>query len=280
MNKREVSRQKIKRTLMDGPNELRRLINKEYPPFVTSQLPEELGEEIQVFMFHKVNRIELKAQFEFLKQNNYKTVSIDTFLAFLSGEADFPGKSVLLTFDDGEKSLYEVAYPLLQEYGFQAAAFVIPHFITDDPDRNSHKRMVSWSELREMARSGVVDVQSHSYYHDLIFTSPGLVDFYHPDYDHNPLGIDLPWLEENGKYTNQIKWGTPIYRHASRLSNQLRFLDNIKVREACCQHVEENGGNLIFLTQNGEKSCSKFSIRQETLTVVILMKRCSSKSQP
>jgi hypothetical protein len=108
-----------------------------------------------------------------------------------------------------------VAYPLLKKYGFQAAAFVIPFFIQNEPDRKSHEGIISWPELEEMDKSGSVDVQSHSYYHVLIFTGQALLDFYHPDYDHNPLGIDVPWIDEGEDITNRVYWGSPIYKHTA-----------------------------------------------------------------
>jgi peptidoglycan/xylan/chitin deacetylase (PgdA/CDA1 family) len=249
----ELTKQKIKKTIQDGPNELRRLLSKQYPAFVTSLTPSFSETEVPVFMFHRVEKEILQVQFEYLKQNGYKTLSIDTFLAILKGETDLQSKSILLTFDDGEKSLYEVAYPLLKKYGFQAAAFVIPFFIQNEPDRKRHKGMVSWPELEEMDKSGYVDVQSHSYYHDLIFTGQALMDFYHPGYDHNPLGIDVPWIDEGVDYTNRIKWGSPIYKHASRLAGQLRYLDDKRIRYACIQWVKKNGEEAFFQKSHWRK---------------------------
>lgn len=239
-------RLKVARSMRDMPVELRRLLNKQYPTFVTSRKPSPLTNEIPVFMFHRVEKKGFREQLEFLKRNGYRTLSLEMFIAYLKGEAKFGEQAVFLTFDDGEKSLYQVAFPLLKEYGFHAAAFVIPHFIRNEPNHTSKKGMVSWPELEEMDKSGVVDVQSHSYYHDMIFTGPDLEDFYHPNFDHNPLGIDIPWVDDGGTYSNQLQWGTPIYRSSSRLGGHLRYLDDLGLRQACTEWVSANGGVTFF----------------------------------
>jgi hypothetical protein len=253
----ELARQKIKRSVRDVPVEFRRLFYKQYPPFVTSRAPSPLRGEIPVFMFHRVTRRDLEEKLAFLKMNGYHTLSLNEFMGFLMGQGDTQKNAVLLTFDDGEKSLYQVAYPLLKDYGFQATAFVIPYFIPEEPDRTGEKGMASWNQLEEIDKSGVVDVQSHSYYHDLIFTRPELVDFYHPHFDPNPLGIDIPWVDENGKYTNNLPWGTPIYRFASRFGGGLRFLDDPRVRNTCAKFTAENGGKAFFQQPGWKKELGR-----------------------
>jgi hypothetical protein len=78
---KELTKQKIKKTLQDGLYELRRLLSMEYPAFVTSHTPSFSVKEVPVFMFHRVKREILQVQFEYLKHNGYKTLSINTFLA-------------------------------------------------------------------------------------------------------------------------------------------------------------------------------------------------------
>ena len=43
-----------------------------------------------------------------------------------------------------------------------------------------------------MERSGVFDIQSHSHYHAQVFIPVKRIDFYHPGFDANPLGLDIP----------------------------------------------------------------------------------------
>ena len=82
-----------------------------------------------------------------------------------------PGLSpVVITFDDGYESVYRHAYPLLRKHGFPATLFVYTDFVgTGDG--------LSWSQLAEMAQSGLIDIQAHSKTHrNLIERSPGETD--------------------------------------------------------------------------------------------------------
>ena len=53
-------------------------------------------------------------QIDWLKNNGYNFVSVDDILADREGHRDLPPKAVLITFDDGYRSMYEHAWPLLK----------------------------------------------------------------------------------------------------------------------------------------------------------------------
>lgn len=238
--------QKMKRAAVEVPVEIRRIMNGSYPPFVTATFNPRMLGEVPVFMFHTVERGSFQAQLEYLKDNGYRTLTLVEFLDYLKGDLTLKDPAVLLTFDDGEKSLYEVAYPLLKRYGFHAVAFVIPHYMRDSPDLRPGKGWLSWEQLREMDQSGVIDIQSHSYYHALVFTSPELEGFYHPGSALNGLMMDVPWTEVNGEYTNNLPWGAPLYRTSPRLSGRNRYLDDPQVHWECAAWVAARGGARFF----------------------------------
>lgn len=69
-----------------------------------------------------------------------------------------PEKPVLITFDDGYRSSYDLAYPLLQKYRTKAAiAFMA--YTQDNPCGN----FLTWDMSREMTASGLVEMGSHGY---------------------------------------------------------------------------------------------------------------------
>ncbi len=70
-----------------------------------------------------------KEQLDYLKNNNYKTLTMDEFYRWKIGELDLPYKSVLITFDDGFLSNYEYAFKLLKDYNMNATVFVVGSFI-------------------------------------------------------------------------------------------------------------------------------------------------------
>jgi len=104
-----------------------------------------------------VSETNFKEQMQYLKDNGYRVIGLDQFLDFLDFKTQIPEKSVVITFDDGRRSLYDIAFPVLKDYGFRAVLFIRTDFI-------GGKDAVSWEQLREMAENGF-DIQSKAKTH-------------------------------------------------------------------------------------------------------------------
>ncbi|EJO67825.1 polysaccharide deacetylase family protein [Leptospira kirschneri] len=104
----------------------------------------------------------LEEQFKFLKAAGYQTVRLDQFYSYINGKkpSDFPDKPILLTFDDGSKTHWEVLVPLLKKYGFTASIFIYPSIIS-----SGKKYYMTWDQLNNALDSGVLDLGSHTLYH-------------------------------------------------------------------------------------------------------------------
>jgi peptidoglycan/xylan/chitin deacetylase (PgdA/CDA1 family) len=83
-----------------------------------------------------------------------------------------PAKAVLLTFDDGYRSFYTRAFPVLELYDYPAVLALVGSWLEvpagatvqyGDSERRPREDFVSWDEIRKMVRSGRVEVASHSY---------------------------------------------------------------------------------------------------------------------
>lgn len=110
------------------------------------------------------------AQMEYLARNDYKVIRLGEFLEFLQGRRPLPKRAVVITFDDGHVSAYRHAYPVLKQYGFPATFFLYTDFL----DAGEALR---WSQIREMAASGLIDFQAHSKTHaNLVVRLPGETD--------------------------------------------------------------------------------------------------------
>lgn len=96
----------------------------------------------------------LREDIEYLYANGYTPV-LPKDLA--SGEP-LPEKPVMITFDDGYLSNYTLLYPLLQTYQCKANINVIV-YLTQLWSPN----YCTWTQLREMTDSGLVEIGSHSY---------------------------------------------------------------------------------------------------------------------
>lgn len=103
-------------------------------------------------------------QMTYLKQAGYDTISLYQLEAYLNNRINLPGKVVVLTFDDGLKSVYRYAYPVLKAYGFRATAFIISSRIKRYPQKwnPNSLQFMSISELKEI--QDVFDIQSHTHF--------------------------------------------------------------------------------------------------------------------
>src|SRR4051812_25197353 len=55
-------------------------------------------------------------QMAYLRDNDYHVISLADLRGFLAGSTPIPPRSVVLTIDDGFRSAYEIAYPILKSY--------------------------------------------------------------------------------------------------------------------------------------------------------------------
>jgi peptidoglycan/xylan/chitin deacetylase (PgdA/CDA1 family) len=99
-----------------------------------------------------------KHQMSYLKENGYHVITAEDLLAFLEYRQGLPKKSVLITMDDGYRSVYKFAYPILKEYGFTATLFIYTSFV------GVSKMAITWDQLKEMKADGFV-IGSHTMYH-------------------------------------------------------------------------------------------------------------------
>ncbi|HMO04858.1 MAG TPA: polysaccharide deacetylase family protein [Kiritimatiellia bacterium] len=220
-----------------------------YPDFVTARRTDPARlDGVVVFMLHAVQPGRFERQVRFLRDNGYRTIDCDTLLRFLRGEADLEGPSVMLTFDDGERSLYEVAFPILQRYGLRAVNFIVPGMIHASPAERPAigKAWCTWEEVRAMHHSGVIDFQSHTLWHERMFTGETPLDFWREDLFTDGLLVDRPRVCTNGQDTLLAEWGAPLYPMAPRMMDALKFIDRDDIRRACIEHVARQGGAAFF----------------------------------
>lgn len=160
----------------------------------------------------------LAMHFDWLRANGYRIISLDDILAAQWGERPLPPRAVLLTFDDGYRSFYTRAFPLLRAFNYPAVFSVVGSFL-DVPPRaqvrygtalTAREDFVTWGQLREMQRSGLVEVGSHTY---------GL----HTTAYANPQGGELP--AAIGRTFIRRTPRAPIVDRSRRLPDPPRFGD-------------------------------------------------------
>ncbi len=101
---------------------------------------------------------EFKWQMQYLKDQGFKPISMDQLKAYWLEGKPLPDKAVLLTFDDGFRSIYEKAYPVVKEFGYPGVLFLYTDFIRGQSDS------LRYSEIEEMQKNGF-DLESHTKSH-------------------------------------------------------------------------------------------------------------------
>ena len=105
-----------------------------------------------------VSKASFEDQMQLLKDKGYRVISLDQLFDFLDFKKQIPSKSVVITIDDGWKSAYEIAFPVLKKHGYPATLFVYTNLI-----RSSRKAM-TWEQVKELADNGI-DIQCHTITH-------------------------------------------------------------------------------------------------------------------
>lgn len=114
-----------------------------------------------------------RAQMEWLKENGYNAINFDEFLDWQEGRGNLPPHPVIISFDDGYRSVYELAFPVLKRLGLRATVFLTTDFGSPvfDPFKPDDGPLDE-AMVREMHASGVIDIQCHGHRH-LIMTAMG-----------------------------------------------------------------------------------------------------------
>lgn len=97
-------------------------------------------------------------QMAYLVSQGYKVITAKQLVDALSLNAKLPSKTIVLTFDDGYKDDYDYVYPILQKYHI-IGNFMIATGLIGGSD------YLSWSQLEDMYRSGLVYLTDHTWSH-------------------------------------------------------------------------------------------------------------------
>jgi peptidoglycan/xylan/chitin deacetylase (PgdA/CDA1 family) len=101
-----------------------------------------------------------ESQLRYLRDNGYTVIPLRRLVDyFLRKAPPPPPRSVVITADDGHKSVYSDMLPLVKKYRVPVTTFIYPSAIS-----NASYAM-KWDQLRELKRTGLFDIQSHTYWH-------------------------------------------------------------------------------------------------------------------
>jgi peptidoglycan/xylan/chitin deacetylase (PgdA/CDA1 family) len=142
------------------------------------------GRTLAILAFHKIGEpgpngwetwyyntaAEFSGYLSYLRKHDWRVIDVATLVRGLAEPDALPERAALLTFDDGYRSILEVATPVLRGFGYPAVVFVPAAYVGmgshafDADSGEPDEPLCDWDELRELERHGV-SVQSHGATH-------------------------------------------------------------------------------------------------------------------
>jgi peptidoglycan/xylan/chitin deacetylase (PgdA/CDA1 family) len=255
----------------------RDLLLRRYPPFVTGgDLPRG---HVPVFVFHGLEPESFGRRLAYLADNDYVSLSAGEYFQVLLGARPAPQRAVLLTFDDGRGSLWSIGLPLMRRYRMKGVAFVVPGRMASRPPGptwdeilpggrrppealgrdESEAPFLSWEEAVALDRSGLIEIQSHTYLHARIHTGPRLTGFMSPDLRRGYAAMDVPLIESGGYdlLAAEVPLGTPLLESQPRTAEALRFFEVGDLGRRCVEAVTRGGGEEFFRRPDWQRTLAR-----------------------
>ena len=98
-----------------------------------------------------------REQMDYLAANGYTAISVGELVDYMRGKSRVPAKSVVITFDDGWKSVLN-AVPVLERHGFKASFWIITR-------KGIGWSNMEWSDVRALDAHPLFEVGSHTASH-------------------------------------------------------------------------------------------------------------------
>src|ERR1035437_10716158 len=101
-----------------------------------------------------------ESHLKYLRDNGYKVIPLRQLVDWYQKKGPAPAaKSVVIVEDDAHKSVYTDMLPLAKKYNVPVTVFIYPSAISNA------KYAMTWDQIRELKKSGLFDLQGHTYWH-------------------------------------------------------------------------------------------------------------------
>lgn len=136
------------------------------PVFVHDKSP-----QVSILLYHEfsasgaatdmtIPTADFREQMQRIKDSGHAVISMEDFLAWKRGEKNIPDPSFMITMDDGWRSVYTDAYPILKEFGFPFTIYLYTNYIAGG------SKSLSIEMIKEMLDNGATlgcHSRSHPY---------------------------------------------------------------------------------------------------------------------
>lgn len=185
---------------------------------------------VPVLMYHRIQKLspddarnpllkeltvepeDFEAQMKYIHESGFTVISTHDIQNMVRAGLPIPEKALAITFDDGYKNNFEVAFPILRKYGFIATIFVVTRAIGTP----GH---LTWDDCARMLKAGF-SIESHTVHHsDLTTLNPHELDMeleQSASSIYNSLGINVTSLAyPSGRYDKNVVAAMPACGYAA-----------------------------------------------------------------
>ena len=113
-----------------------------------------------------VSVLQFREDMLYLRAMGYNTIHFSELIRFVEGRGALPPNPIVITFDDGYRSNYSLAYPILKELKMKATISIIGWSVGSHFDKDGTSPIIphfTWDEAFEMQSSGLIEIHHHTY---------------------------------------------------------------------------------------------------------------------
>jgi peptidoglycan/xylan/chitin deacetylase (PgdA/CDA1 family) len=131
---------------------------------------------VPILLYHNVSNrgstnyvarpADFRAQMKYLHDSGYETITISELSGVIREGGYLPEKPVVITFDDGYLGVHENAFPILEEFGFNAVVYIIAGTIDSDKSYGYLQK----THIDDLVAAGW-EIGSHSISHSSLKTT-------------------------------------------------------------------------------------------------------------
>ena len=104
--------------------------------------------------YQRIEKDKFVDQMQYLASHGYNTILLNEL-----GE-DIPDNSILISFDDGFRSVYEIAFPIMKEKKLKGNVFLATKYVNE-----RDYRYIDFDMAKRMKQSGLFDFGGHTHTH-------------------------------------------------------------------------------------------------------------------